>query len=335
MKQVSFILLFFLTVATINNAAADIVKISGRQVFANGKPYTIKGICYNPVPPGSNKRSFDNLTEDLLLMKEAGINTVRVYSPITELSVLDQIAKAGIRVITGFGYNQGGNYDILSGTYLDYVKTYMNHEAILFWELGNEYNYHPEWFDGDIDIWYRALNNAAEAIHQLDRAHPVSTAHGELPDSLALSSCPNVDVWGMNVYRWDNPESLFAEWSAISSKPMYLSEAGGDSYMTISFEGYQHGENQMVQANANRNILRQIFRHTDICLGVTLFAFVDEWWKAGDNHSQDPGGWAPNSSNVPYDGAANEDFWGIVTIDRKKKLVFDVVKKAYTDTPQE
>ena len=55
------------------------------------------------------------------------------------------------------------------------------------WELGNEYNYHPEWFDGDIRNWYNAMNNAAQLIHENDSSHPVTTAHGELPDSLALS----------------------------------------------------------------------------------------------------------------------------------------------------
>ena len=40
-------------------------------------------------------------------------------------------------------------------------------------------------------------------------------------------------------------------------------------------------------------------------------------------------GWAPNSSGVPYDGSPNEEYWGIVDIDRNKKQTFDVVKKAY------
>ena len=51
-----------------------------------GKWHSIfyKGMCYHPVPKGSDNRSFDKLTEDLALMKEAGINTIRVYSPIDE-----------------------------------------------------------------------------------------------------------------------------------------------------------------------------------------------------------------------------------------------------------
>jgi hypothetical protein len=91
-------------------------------------------------------------------------------------------------------------------------------------------------------------------IHKIDPSHPVSTAHGELPDVNALSLCPNVDVWGMNVYRWDNPEGIFNAWSAISSKPMYLSEAGADSYMTAKMKGYEQGENEKAQADAIRNV---------------------------------------------------------------------------------
>ena len=330
-KQIAIFLLTFIFVANANNANADVVKVAGRQIFVNDAPYIIKGICYHPVPKGTDSRNFVNLTEDLKLMNEAGINTIRVYSPITEVAVLDQINAAGIKLIIGFGYNQGGNYDILSGTFADYVKAYKNHGAILLWELGNEYNFHPEWFGGDIENWYKALNNAAELIHQIDPSHPVTTAHGELPDSKALSMCPNIDVWGMNVYRWDNPEAIFTEWSAVSTKPMYLSEAGADSYMAAALNGFEQGENEQAQAKATKNILDQIFSNHEICSGVALFAFVDELWKAGNNNSLDPGGWAPKSSGVPYDGAANEEYWGIVKIDRSKKLAFEVVKEKFTE----
>lgn len=330
-----FIIISGILLFCINPLNATVVTTFGRQIIVNGAPYLIKGICYHPVPKGSdNIRSFDNISEDLALMVEAGINTIRVYSPINDESILDKIQKAGLKVIINFGYNQKGRFDILSGTFLDYVNTYKNHEAILFWELGNEYNYHPEWFDGNIKNWYNALNNAAALIHQNDPSHPVATAHGELPDTLALFTCPNIDVWGMNVYRWDNPESIFAEWSKLSSKPMYLSEAGADSYMTISKEGYDLGENQKAQADATANILDAVLRNQAICSGVAIFAFVDELWKAGKNNVLDPGGFAPNSSGVPYDGAPNEEYWGIVKIDRTKKLAFDIVKEKFKNRPK-
>jgi hypothetical protein len=110
---------------------------------------------------------------------------------------------------------------------------------------------------------------------------------------------------------------------------MYLSEAGADSYMTIAKPGYDKGPNEKAQADATVKILDAAFSDMDICSGVTLFSFTDGLWKAGNNDTQDPGGWAPNSSGVPYDGAPNEEYWGIVDIDRNKKMAFEVVKEKY------
>jgi len=308
----------------------EVVSISERQLLVEGEQYIIKGICYHPVPKDSeNYRNFDNLSQDLALMNDAGINTIRVYAPIDDISVLDNINKAGIKVIIGFGFDQDGVYDIVSGTFIDYVKKYKDHNAILMWELGNEYNYHPEWFNGDLKNWYNEMNDAASLIHQTDKNHPVTTAHGDLPDDLALSIATNIDVWGMNVYRWDNPGSIYKEWQKSSSKPMYLSEAGADSYMKITKAGYQQGENQQAQADANAKILDDVFANADIGSGVTLFSFLDGWWKAGNPNQQDTGGSAPNSTGVPYDGAPNEEYWGIVDIDRNKKQTFNVVKQKY------
>lgn len=323
-KIIALCMVFFTTIVE-----SQVIKISERQLFVNETPYIIKGICYHPVPKGSNQRSFYNLTSDLALMVEAGINTIRVYEPIDDAAVLDEIHKAGLKLIVGFGYNQDGNYDILSGTFIDYVNKYKNHRAILLWELGNEYNYHPEWFQNDIKNWYKALNNAAKLIHENDKEHPVTTAHGELPNELALSLVSEVDVWGMNVYRWDDPAEIFSQWEAVSTKPMYLSEAGGDSYMTITKSGYEKGINEKAQADANAKILESVFNNREICSGVTMFSFTDGWWKAGNNNSQDLGGFAPNSSGVPYDGSPNEEFWGMVDLDRNKKLTFDVIKQKY------
>lgn len=301
-----------------------------RALMVDGEPYYIKGICYHPVPKGETKRDFSSLETDLVLMKEAGINSIRVYEPIKEEWVLDAIAEAGIKVIIGFGYNQNGEYDILSGTFIDYVKKYKDHPAILMWELGNEYNYHPEWFEGDINIWYTALNDGAAKIHEIDQNHPVTTAHGELPDKKTLALVPNIDVWGINSYRWDNPEKIYKEWKWRSDKPMYLSEAGADSYMTIAAHGYKEGVNVLAQAVAVRNILVDVLSNKEVGSGVTLFQFTDGWWKAGSPETQDKGGWAPNSSGVPYDGTPNEEYWGIVDIDRNKKPAFEIVKRGYS-----
>ena len=328
-NNLKFIMLLLLLASCKSQEQKKAVTVDGRQILGDAKPYIIKGICYHPVPIGSDQRSFETIDQDLALMTEAGINTIRVYAPIDNKNVLDKIAAAGLKVVIGFGYNQNGFYDIVSGTFLDYVNTYKEHDAILMWELGNEYNYHPEWFDGDIRNWYKDMNDAAALIHEADPNHPVTTAHGDLPDALALSMGTNIDVWGLNVYRWDRPESIFPEWEAVSSKPMYLSEAGGDSYMAKAAEGYEQGENQKAQADANRKILEKTFDDKGICSGVTLFSFTDGWWKAGNVNTQDIGGTAPNSSGVPYDRVPNEEYWGIVDIHRNKKETFKAVKDIY------
>lgn len=111
---------------------------------------------------------------------------------------------------------------------------------------------------------------------------------------------------------------------------MYFSEAGADSFMTISKDNFKKGVNEEAQATATNAILKSIFSNQQQCLGVTLFSFNDELWKAGNNQQYDAGGWAPNSSGVPYDGTPNEEYWGIVDIDRNKKQAFYIVKEFYT-----
>lgn len=330
MKLNVIFVLLILFLGCKNNSFIEAVTVSERQILVNNSPYTIKGICYNPVQQGSVERSFEVLDKDLALMVEAGINTIRVYMPIEEVEVLDKIEKAGLKIVISFGYNQNGYYDILSGSYIDYVEKFKFHNAILFWELGNEYNYHAEWFENDIKNWYNALNNAADAIHLADKNHPVSTAHGDVNDiDLALSMSPNIDVWGLNVYRGDNPTSIFLEWETISGKPIYLSEAGADSYMTVANKGFKAGENQAAQAKANAKIIDATLNASNLVSGLFVFSFSDEWWKASNPNEQDKGGRAPMSTGVPYDGTPNEEYWGIVDINRNKKETFFVLKKKF------
>lgn len=305
------------------------VWIENGRLSTSAGAYFIKGVCYHPVNIGETTRTFDSLTSDLALMQEMGVNTIRVYEPIVSESVLDEIHAAGMKVIVGFGYNQSGVYDLQSGTYVDYVRTYKNHPAILIWELGNEYNYHPEWFEGDIEVWYRTLRTASEVIHALDSNHPVATAHGEVPSAALIQELDEIDMWGLNVYRWDESHTALRDFAERSEKPVYFSELGADSYMSESNFGYAQGENQRAQADATRNMLENILTDSTRAAGVALFSFTDGWWKAGDAAQQDVGGWAPGSSGVPYDATANEEYWGLVNIHRERKEAFWIVKSHF------
>jgi len=307
----------------------SIVGIKGNQLTINERPFFVKGICYHPVEKGQSKRSFGQIEKDLKLIKAAGANTIRVYEPIESEEVLNQINDAGLRVIISFGFNQGGIYDLQSETYLDYIERFKSHPAILLWELGNEYNYHPEWFGGTVDYWYTVLNESAAAIKKIDTTHPISTAHGEVPSEDLIKRLDQIDLWGLNVYRWDQPATALEEFSKISSKPIYFSELGADSYMTIENEGYALGYNETAQADATQTILDQVMTRGTKATGAIVFSFTDGWWKAGSPDTQDVGGWTPGSSGVPYDATANEEYWGIVTLDRERKEAYEVVKNAF------
>ena len=322
--------LLSLIILSINSYGIE-VKIENNTMVVNGESFYMKGICYHPVKIGKTKRSFDNLDDDIILMKEAGINTIRVYEPIDDINVLDKLADAGIKVVISFGYNQKGKFDIVSGTFINYVRKYKNHEAILMWELGNEYNYNPKWFGGDINNWYKAMELVSQIIQIEDPDRLVSSAHGDLPSKDALNIASSIQVWGMNVYRWDKPASIFSEWQAISDKPMYFAELGADSYMTKATNKYTKGINEQAQADANEIILNEVLSNYDKNIGSFVFQFTDGLWKAGNPSKQDTGGSAPNSDGTPYDGTANEEYWGIVDINRNKKITFDVIKNAYVD----
>ena len=173
------------------------------------------------------------------------------------------------------------------------------------------------------------MNRSVKVLKAYDPNAIVASAHGEIPTKEILEKCNTIDIWGLNVYRWDDPSPVFKEWQDLSNKPMYLSEAGADSYMKISNHGFEAGKNYKSQAVANTKILNSVVNHPYITSGVCVFSFTDGLWKAGNPDQQDIGGWAPNSSGVPYDGAPNEEHWGITDIDRNKKETYHVIKSIY------
>ncbi|MBD3271973.1 MAG: hypothetical protein GF384_05495 [Elusimicrobia bacterium] len=306
------------------------VTVSGRSILVNDEPYHIRGLSWSPIGVGRSRQQgpdyLGTYREHIPRMQGLGINTIRVYNPIEEKKVLDALDNAGIKVITVFPYyddryNPGP--DMRSGSYQAYIEKYKDHPAILFWELGNEYNYlfaeHPEWIPGGINGWYAVLQETAETIHRIDPNHPVSTAQGEVPAASVLRQCDNVDIWGMNVYRWDDPSSVADEWASLSGKPAYFSEAGTDAR-----DNNANQVDEIAQAQAVIRIWIHVIEHDDILSGITFFTFQDEWWKAGDPFTHDPGGYW--NQGIPYDNFANEEWWGWVD-----RLVFELMSRIWEE----
>ena len=312
------LLLFVSIVIVISHALAQSVTVSGRKIMVNNAVYQIRGVCYSPHAAGSPEWivDFSQIDKDIQLMKDACINTIRIYRTILGKAELDKFAAADIKVIVGFTLQETQN-----GTYANYINTYKNHPAILMWVHGNEFNYHPDWFGNNINTWYSQLNTAAGNTKNLDQNHPVATVHGELPSKAIIDACPNVQIWGLNIYRGDNHGPLYSDWASRSSKPMFIAESGADSYP----------DNQapvkaipLIWNNVYSNITTPT---TGTCAGICFFSWTDEWWKSGNNSTQDIAGFA--NGGVPYDGFANEEYWGVLDVTHKPKPAYNTLKTVF------
>ena len=248
---------------------------------------------------------------DIPRLKKLGANTIRTYLPITDKRLLDALGKAGIKVIIGIPYNKEAYSQlglpkgpaIKDNSYIKYIKEFKNNPAVLFWELGNEYNYHPEWFGGNVNNWYKTLENAARTIHTIDPNHKVSTANGEVPSSEVIKEVPSVDVWGLNIYRGTNMRSAISDWENVLSKSglkklMYISESGADSYD----QRIKH-QNEKAQAYADVKIWKQVKEASEKgeTLGITFMSLKDNPAREQENES----------GSIYPDEMANEAYFGL------------------------
>lgn len=331
------------------------IEMKGKQLYVErplgeGKktkliPYKIKGVCWSPSSIGTSgpsdvaarKAEFVKwYRQDIALMKEMGINTVRTFMDFGDLQVarqiLDELYSNDIMVILAVD-NSCGDMTNLERV----VPGLKDHPAILAWQVGNEWtanNYYGSQPSREESTAF--TENAALRIKQLDPFHPVTSSIADnyfvITDQNIISSleyvsakkCPSVDFWGLNIYRGASFGALFADWSQISSKPMFLSEAGTDS-----FDVRLNSENQSLQADFDANLWDEIYFHLSAdrpgepCLGVTFFEWSDEWWKntyANDIWHQNPGGYS-----MPFrhpDGLSDEEYYGLIDINRSKKQAY-------------
>ncbi|MEI6631188.1 MAG: hypothetical protein WCL25_01065, partial [bacterium] len=321
------------------------VIVVGNTIQINGHPYEIRGTTLSTTPEGENLTALvldaSSLSEaELDLMVAKGINTVRTYYPPT-LDLLDALAAHNIRVIVGFPYEdnrENRGPDIASGTYRAYIEAYKDHPAILMWEFGNEPNYTPlNYGGGDVTTWYSILEATAQETRRIDPHHPVSSTFGYTSgtDVCGFSSCqegligfrqavslaPSVQVWGLNIYNWDNLSAAVAEARTATNKPIYISETGADSYDTNA-----GAEDRQAQADAAVAIWRSL--DGSGVVGVTYMTWRDEWWKAGNPTEHNQGGaWFAISN----DGFGNEEYFGWVDIHGQPKPVLAAMGAIWHD----
>ncbi|MEM6533453.1 MAG: glycoside hydrolase family 2 TIM barrel-domain containing protein [Myxococcota bacterium] len=308
--------------------------VDGRSLVLDGEHFEIRGVCWSPVargdsvPFGVDHRGYVEL--DAPLMAAAGINVVRTYGPVTDRAVLDEFWRNGIYVMsTVYGYG-GDSLDAIDEAMIPVA----DHPAILMWVVGNEWNYNGLYFfdlgePGGFERTRARVRAATERVKSLDD-RPVVTIYGEIPATELIASLPRVDVWSLNVYRGASFFDLFDVWESRSDKPMFLGEYGADAYNALL-----PGPDPDSQAYATRVLTEELrdnhVSQGGVASGGTIFSWADEWWKdsSGSPWEQDAGGFAPGGGPYP-DRTFNEEWWGIVDIDRNPRPAYDALQDLYT-----
>ncbi|MCR4439593.1 MAG: hypothetical protein QHJ34_13710 [bacterium] len=310
------------------------VDFDGDTVY---EPFVIKGVGYSPVPIGSwgdlvyPERVY---ARDMPLLHTMNCNAIRTWGKAEQL-LLDQAGLCGIKVLAGFWVSTEADFFAprermaIIEEFERYVRSIKDHQALLAWSLGNEQNL----TNGDNWAWYSLVEDLAVTAFLAEGAsyHPVACPNGDrtrigLADYLARDSdLPYLDMWGMNLYKSDREGfgPTFLLYSAFSSKPLWISEYGIDAY-----DNRNHREYELTQAVFAKNRLLEMRRHP-FCIGATLMAYSDEWWKAGDPWSHDLGGYA---SSAHPDGFSNEEWWGIFRVSRRAGDIDSLAARAIFDT---
>lgn len=337
--------------ATVPNQPS-LVTISGRQLLvqrrnpdgslAPAAPYVIRGVNWSPAStttssgdPSVRRPQFGQWhSTDIPLFDAMNVNTVRFFIDpglpgdpsitVPGLTILDELYENGIMAI--MTVDDGNNTVSRMQPVVDHYK---NHPAILLWSLGSEWNinrfFKPEEFP-TVDSAAAAIESAAQVVKSRDTVHPVTSSYGSIvnrPNEIekyVTTTCPSIDVWSLNEYRGPGFSRLFDQWRFITTKPMFLGEYGIDAYNSTTLQEDQATHSQWVGWLWD-DIARNLSANDPdlAALGGMIFEWNDEWWKAGNPSQHDTGGWFPIA--FP-DGAASEEWWGIVNIQRQTRQLY-------------
>ena len=312
---------------------AQRISVAGRQLLIDGRPLHLKGVNWNPVGRGGlhpQDLDFEGFVElDAELMAAAGINVVRTYESITSRRVLDILWARGIYVMNTVYIWGGAPVESLR----EKVNATKDHPAILMWVIGNEWNYNGLYVGLSHEESVQRVREATRLIKELDAEHPVATVYGGVPNEALLAQLPEVDAWGLNIYRGLGFGDLFQRWRERSERPMFLGEFGADAYNATLGR-----EDQAAQAEATTALTQELVRESavngGVCLGGLIFEFADEWWKdgAGRPDVHDVGGAAPGGGPHP-DQVFNEEWWGLVEVDRTPRAAYRAYQEISIPSP--
>ena len=327
------ILLVFNSCTQKNNVAV-LSNEQGIKLLVNGEDFIVNGMNWDYFPIGTNfSYSLWNQSDALIaealdaemnLLKNMGVNTIRVYASIQPKWITYIYEKYGIYTMLNHSF---GRYGVsVKGNWIpvtDYrdvetqkaliedvskmAETYKNTPGLLLFLLGNENNYGLFWAGSETEDFpdnekeiaakgeklgrpmYRLMNDAAKKIKSIDTSHPVAICNGDLGFlNIIAEECTDVDIYGANVYRGKSFGDVFKTVKATLNMPILFTEFGADAYNSI-----ENKEDQKMQAYYMVENWKEIYENaaglgkSENCIGGFTFQFSDGWWKFGQTINLD------------------------------------------------
>ena len=301
----------------------EVVKnADGLKLRVNGKNLIINGMNWDYFPIGKNytyilweqpdsiiQKALDN---EMPLLKNMGVNAIRVYSGIpkkwieyiyTHYRIYTMInhtfGRYGLTIdgkwISNTDYSDALTRELLINEVKQLATDYKDTKGLLLFLLGNENNYGLYWEGAETEdipvndrksavraqTMYTLFNEAAVAMKTIDNSHPIAICNGDILFlDLIAKECPDIDIYGTNVYRGISFGDLFEKVKKEYGKPVLLTEFGSDAFNVLTNKEDQNAQASILKGNWN-----EIYENaaglgkSENCIGGFTFQFSDGWWK--------------------------------------------------------
>jgi O-antigen biosynthesis protein len=289
---------------------SDRMRARGKFLFAGEDKVLVRGVSYGAFRPGPDGEEYHDLCQverDFARMAENGINTVRIPHTMPPRALLDIALRHGLHVMVGLSAEQYVGYltdrrhaPDVDGLVRRRVEAVAGHPALLCYALGNEVPASTARWLGRRRL-ERYLRRLYGVVKSADQDAIVTYVNYPSTEYLQL---PFLDVVCFNVYLEDRSrlEAYLARLHNVAGdRPLIISELGLDSL--------RNGED--VQAHMLDWQVRTAFGSG--CAGVVVFAWTDEWYRAG----ADVADWR----------------FGLTDEARRPKPALASVRKAFADVP--
>jgi glycosyltransferase involved in cell wall biosynthesis len=279
------------------------IRAVAKFFFEGDRKFFVKGVTYGPFKPDAEGNYLgrpEQVVTDLALMREIGLNVIRVYHAPPRW-FLDRCGEAGLRVLITLPWAKHVEFlrqkkarDEVARSVRTAVKAYAGHPAVFGYLVGNE-------ISSTMVRWLgvRRVTEFVERLIRIGRALDpnVLFSYATYPPTEYLLP-QNVDFFCFNVYLHNQREFeryLLRLQNLTEEKPLILGEFGMDTI--------RHSQEEQAE---------MLGWHIDSVVkcglaGTVFFSWTDEWF-TGEQEITD---WA----------------FGIVTRDRQPKKAFHMLRE--------